>query len=73
MPQVQPPANNFSNNSVAHSFGAKGNNEDMNQVWTEEFIKEATAQFEKKMRECLVAQQQGLSLLNIMQINMLIC
>ncbi len=38
----------------------KGDNDDMNQVWTEEFIKEATAQFEKKMRECMVAQQQGL-------------
>jgi hypothetical protein len=25
--------------------------EEMNQAWSEEFIKEATAQFEKKMRE----------------------
>jgi hypothetical protein len=30
--------------------------DDMSQVWTEEFIKEATAQFEKKMRECLSTQ-----------------
>jgi len=31
-------------------------NEAMSQVWTEEFIKQATAQFEKKMRECLNSQ-----------------
>jgi len=29
----------------------QSSSEDMNQIWSEEFIKEATAQFEKKMRE----------------------
>jgi len=33
--------------------------EDMSQLWSEEFIKEATAQFEKKMRE-YAGQNQGI-------------
>ena len=35
-----------------NSSGAAANAEmDMNEMWSEEFIKEATSQFEKKMRE----------------------
>jgi len=41
--------------SVNNNLGK--NNEELNQIWTEEFIKEATSQFEKKMRE--YASQQG--------------
>lgn len=38
---------------------SSGSGEEMNQVWTEEFIKEATTQFEKKIRECLQTQGQS--------------
>jgi hypothetical protein len=36
---------------AAAGSSSRMQSEEMNQAWSEEFIKEATAQFEKKMRE----------------------
>jgi len=46
------PESKISKPKPSTSQGGSGG-DPMNEAWTEEFIKEATMQFEKKMRECI--------------------